>query len=153
MFPGISPGWRWSGSEFTYSKLWDIEDLELAAPLDIRSTYVVLQDMNSIMPFLNLTAECPSDYSNKRLPTLDCSIFVKDGRFVHSFFKKPTRFGKSLDASTALPKSSMHASLVQEIVRTLISIYPSLYLSIILSIYYFMFLFFYLSIYIYHLSI
>ena len=123
-YPGISPGWRWDGSEFAFNKQWELDDIYSNEPLDVRSTRVVLEALNSVMPFLNLTAECPSDYPDNRLLTLDCSVFVEEGLFLHSFFEKPTRSGKSLDAATALPANSLKASLIQEFIRRLTNIHP-----------------------------
>ena len=82
-YPGISPGWKWDGSEFAFNKQWELDDIYSNEPLDVRSTRVVLEAMNSVIPFLNLTAKWPSDYPDNRLPTLDCSIFVEDGLFLH----------------------------------------------------------------------
>ena len=123
-YPGISPGWKWDGSEFAFNKQWELDDIYSNEPLDVRSTRVVLEAMNSVMPFLNLTAEWPSDYPDNRLPTLDCSIFVEDGLFLHSFFEKLTRSSKSLDAATALPAIFMRTSLIQEFIRRLTNIHP-----------------------------
>ena len=77
------------------------------------------------MPFLNLISEYSHDFIDGRLPTLDCSIFIKT--FMHTFFEKPTRSEKSLDAKSALPESAMQSSLRQEVIR--IAIHPDVQFS------------------------
>ena len=58
-------------------------------------------------------------FSHNRLSTLDCSIFVENGKMLHSFFEKPMRSDRCLDASTALSETVIRSSLRQEIVRRL----------------------------------
>ena len=78
--------------------------------------------MNDIMPLLNLTSECSHDF-------IDCSIFIKNQTFMHTFFEKPTRSEKSLDAKSALPESAMQSSVRQEVIRRLIAIHPDVQFS------------------------
>ena len=85
--------------------------------------------MYDIMPFLNLTSEYSHDFIDGRLPTLDCSIFIKNQTFMHTFFEKLTRSEKSLDAKSALPESAMQSSLRQEVIRRLIAIHPDVQFS------------------------
>ena len=84
---------------------------------------VILDAMNSVMPFLTLTGESPSEFANNRLPTLDCAIFDDNGKVLHSFFEKPMRISKSLDAKSALPEITVTATLRQEIVRRLLNMH------------------------------
>ena len=59
-------------------------------------------------------------FSDKRLPTLDTSIWVNNnGTISHSFFEKPMCPNKVLQQDTALAESSIRASLTQEVVRRL----------------------------------
>ena len=81
------------------------------------------------MDFFNFTGESPSDFQNLRLPTLDCEIFVEKGQILHSFFEKPMRAGKCLDAKTALPEISVKSSLRQEIICRLTNMHLCLPLS------------------------
>ena len=77
--------------------------------------------MNSIMEFLTFTGESPSDYTDNRLPTLDCNLFISKGKISHSFYEKPMRADKCLDAKTALSESILRSSLSQDIIRRLMN--------------------------------
>ena len=131
---GIAKGWRWVVDRFEFSKTWESEDLIENAPDDYRNVCLMVQAMNSLMPFLSFTGEAPSDFENGRLPTLDCDLFVQDNLFKFSFFEKPMRSSKSLDANSALPANTIKSSLRQEIVRRLTNIHPSIEFSEKLSI-------------------
>ena len=129
MLSGIEKGWRWSKHEscFVYKQEWYDEDKNLNKTNEIHTTKVLLDAMNDIMPFLNLTSECSHDFIDGRLPTLDCSIFIKNQTFMHTFFEKPTRSEKSLDAKSPLSASAMQSSLRQEVIR--IAIHPDVQFS------------------------
>ena len=58
-------------------------------------------------------------FSDKTLPTLDTSIWIENTRVKHKFYEKPTVGNQVLNRDTALPSSSMRASLLQETVRRL----------------------------------
>ena len=73
---GFKKGVRWSNGKFEYNLDWVIEDFEQNIDNDICNKDILLEAMNSVMPFLRFTGESPSDYPDKRLPTLDCSIFI-----------------------------------------------------------------------------
>ena len=75
------------------------------------------------MCFLKFTGEAPSDYVDNRLPTLDCSIFVSNGKFLHGFYEKPMRTSKCIDADSALPEITLRSSLRQEIIRRMINLH------------------------------
>ena len=123
---GIRKGWRWLNSEFKFDKSWEEKDLADNIPDDARTVALLVQAMNSIMPFLSFTGEAQSDFSDNRLPTLDCSIFANDDAFLFSFYEKPMRSDTSLDAMTALPASTIRSSLRQEIVRRLTNMHLSI---------------------------
>ena len=76
---GISKGWTWTGSKFEFSEHILAKDLLEMLPDDQRTTNLLVDAMSSIMPFLNFTGESASDFDDQKLPTLDCSIFVKNG--------------------------------------------------------------------------
>ena len=116
--PVIPKRWRWSieSETFVFNLDWEAEDVAKNLPDDKRNIEILLEAKNSVMPFLKFTGECPSDFSDHRLPTLDCNIFVYENSYLFSFYEKPMRTDKSLDAKTALPEKSIVASLRQEII-------------------------------------
>ena len=120
---GIRKGWRWVEDKFEFDSSWESQDIVENLPDDARTVSILVQAMNSIMPFLSFTGEAPSDFPDMRLPTLDCSIFVCNNKFLFSFFEKPMRSDTSIDANTALPANTIKSSLRQEIVRRLTNIH------------------------------
>ena len=58
-------------------------------------------------------------FSDNCLPTLDTSLWGCDGKVKHKFYEKPTVGNQVLKRDTALPLSSLRASLLQETVRRL----------------------------------
>ena len=98
---GFKRGVRWRDGVFVYDIEYEIDDYRQNVDDDTRNMKVLLEAMNSIMPFLKFTGESPADYPDRRLPTLDCSIYVSEGKILHSFFEKSMRADKCLDAKTA----------------------------------------------------
>ena len=74
-----------------FDEKWEAEDLGCNIPDDIRNMNLLLAAKNSIMPFLRFKGETTSEFPDGRLPTLDCAIFVSDGKFLHSFYEKTMR--------------------------------------------------------------
>ena len=77
--------------------------------------------MCSLVPFLRFTGEDASMFLNNRLPTLDTEIWMEKGQVLHAFYEKPTVGNKVLNRDTALPRSSIRATLLQETVRRLLN--------------------------------
>ena len=116
---GINKGWRWVENSFKFNPIWLKEDELANISDDKRTTDLFLQAMNSVMPFLTFTGECPSDFPDNRLPTLDCNLFVSGQKIFHTFFEKPMRSDKSIDVKSALPQNTIFSSLRQEVIRRL----------------------------------
>ena len=59
MLPVINKGWRWSNPDncFQYNHDWLVEDRELGLSDEHRTKGVILEAMNSVVPFLSLTSE------------------------------------------------------------------------------------------------
>lgn len=79
----IPKGWRWSVDleRFVFNLEWEAQDFAFNLPDDKRNVNLLLEAKNGVMPFLKFTGECPSDFPDHRLPTLDCNIFVSDNSF------------------------------------------------------------------------
>ena len=86
--------------------------------------------MCSLVEFLKFTGEECGMFKDKKLPTLDTSLWVNDGKVEFQFYEKPTVGNMVLQKDTALPVSSLRASLLQETVRRLINTSPGLDTSI-----------------------
>ena len=84
----LRKGVRWVDGKFQFIPIWQVEDLENDTPDDSRNVRLLLEAKNSVMDFLKFTGEAPSDYTDNRLPKLDCNLFMSDGLIFHSFFEK-----------------------------------------------------------------
>ena len=93
----IQEGVRWSNGAFKYDIDWEIEDFRQNLDDDTRNLNILLEAMKSIMSFLKFSGESPADYPDKLLPTLDCSLYVSEGKVLHSFFEKSMRTDRCLD--------------------------------------------------------
>ena len=118
---GLRKGVRWTQNRFIFSRKNELEDLAINENDDARNVKLLLQAMNSIMDFLTFTGEAPSDFPENRLPTLDGSLFVSKNQILHTFYEKPMRSDRCLNAKTALSEISLRSSLRQEIIRRLIN--------------------------------
>ena len=65
-------------------------------------------------------------FQDQTLPTLDTKIWMDNGQVRHMFYEKPTVGNRVLCKETALPTSSLRASLLQETVRRLQNCSPEL---------------------------
>ena len=120
--PAINKGWVWEGDKFTFKRELMLNDEEN----DAYTTREITKAMCSLVGFLKFTGEECGMFTDKKLPTLDTSLWVKDGRIEFQFYEKPTVGNMVLQKETALPVSSLRASLLQETVRRLINTSPKL---------------------------
>ena len=75
---------------------------EVSGTLSMARTARILVDiMNSMMTFLNFTVEVGDDFLDRKLPTLDVKIWVKDDVIEYEFFEKPMSANTVLHAKTA----------------------------------------------------
>ena len=77
--------------------------------------------LNSVVEYLKFTTEDCQDYQDLKLPTLDCKLWVEGDRILHSFFEKPQTPNRVLLKTTALSKTSLESTMVQEGVRRLLN--------------------------------
>ena len=67
----IKEGWRWWDGRLCYSEDWKQEDIKAGKSNTRRTGELLLEIMNSVMPFLRFTLEIGEDFDLDRLPTLD----------------------------------------------------------------------------------
>ena len=79
--------------------------------------------LNNINQDLQFTAETPAEFGNKRLPTLDFSIWLeKNGEINHSYFQKEMKTPYVIMKRSAMSQHSKVSILSNEIVRRLSNI-------------------------------
>ena len=76
--------------------------------------------MTSLVSFLCFEGEEAGMYEDDKLPTLDVSIWIENGKFWHQYYEKSMCPNKVLQKDTALSTESIRASLNQEVVRRLL---------------------------------
>ena len=78
--------------------------------------------MNAIFSFLRFTVESELDFEDRRLPTLDFKLWVRqeDGLIMHTFYEKPTSSNQTIQKDTALPENTKMATLNSEVVRRML---------------------------------
>ena len=77
----LLPGVRWSHEEksFIFKEEWKIsENLSKQQ----RTTLELCNAMNSIFSNIKFTVESESDFLNNRLPTLDCELWIENGKYL-----------------------------------------------------------------------
>ena len=96
-----------------YSDDWKLEDLKAGKSATRRTAEILLQIMNSILPFLKFTLEIGEPFPDQKLPTLDVKIWVEDGWLImYNVFEKPMSTNLVLHAKTAQSKSTRIVSLL-----------------------------------------
>ena len=104
---------------FYWCEEWAVEDAMSEETPEDRSTRLVLESMNSILDFLVFTRESPNDFEDKKLPTLDIKIWLKDIRIWYQFYQKPMCNNIVIQANSALSETVKVSSLTEEVVRRL----------------------------------
>ena len=115
--PTINEGWYWEGGKFNFSWERRKEDEEGGKSGEMRKTEEIVKAMCSLVPFLEFTGESAEMFEHQRLPTLDVDLWWDGEKVSHSFYEKPQVPNRALLKGTALPDSTVRASLVQEVVR------------------------------------
>ena len=75
--------------------------------------------MNETLTFLKFTKEVPEDFEDKKLPTLDLKIWLRDGRLWYQFFEKIMSNNVVIQEKSALSESVKIASLTEHVIRRL----------------------------------
>ena len=82
-----------------------------------------LPAMNAINPDLTFTAEVEEDFANKRLPTLDFSLWMeKTGEVKHSYYEKSIKSQMMLDRDSAMATKQKITIQANELTRRLYNI-------------------------------
>ena len=114
----LKQGWRWSGERMERREEWHQEDEKLGTTGQRRTSRALLAVLNSIHPgILRCTTEIGEDFEDGRLPTLDTSVWIEEGRAKYTFYEKPTATSKVIDRRSALSENCKLASLSQNMIR------------------------------------
>ena len=93
---------------------------------DDERTMKILQEVgNSIHPSVQLTIDYPSNYDEKKMPSLDLKIWVEEtdtgSRIMHEYYSKPMATTALLNQRSALPWNTKRTVLTQEALRILLN--------------------------------
>ena len=82
-----------------------------------------LPAMNHINPDLTFTTEVAEDYENKKLPTLDFNLWMKeDMTLTHNYYEMPMKTQMMLDRGSAMSKRQKYCIQANELTRRLMNI-------------------------------
>ena len=87
-----------------------------------RMARVCLPAMNDILEDLQFTVEVPEDFQNERLPTLDFSLWMEEGKLTHTYFQKSMKTPFVIMEKTAMGKQQKMTILSNEATRRLTNI-------------------------------
>ena len=87
---------------------------------DARMARILAPVMNSINPDLTFTTEIMEDFGDKRLPTLDCSLwFEEDWSLNHTYFEKSMRSQIVIPENSAMSEKQKLNILSNDLIRRL----------------------------------
>ena len=123
----LPQGWRWEEKKkkFQFNKEWEEEDMSLKESDTVRMAREVNKAMNSIYPFLKFTVETEEDFENRRLPTLDCELWMepiqdqKRQKVNFSFFQKSMKTPFVVMKESAMSQSQKISILSNDLIRRL----------------------------------
>ena len=69
-------GERWNGSKISWSREWEEMDLVENLPADTRTMREVRKLSNSIMDFIVMEEDVPSNHPDNKLPILDLKVWI-----------------------------------------------------------------------------
>ena len=121
----LKEGVRWSQDEnkFVYRAEWEHEERLLNVNKQQKTSEELCKAMNSIYPNIKFTFETENDFPNKRLPSLDCELFMEEGKYIrYSFFEKPMKNPFCIMQSSAMSNKSKVQILSQDLVRRMMNI-------------------------------
>ena len=84
--PSLNPGWTWTGHGFEFVREQMKRDLNEGISFVQRTTREITKAMCQLTHFLKFTGEDSSMFADATLPTLDTSLWMKDGVVMHKFF-------------------------------------------------------------------
>ena len=77
--------------------------------------------MVGVVKCLKFTTEISSDFEDNCLPTLDLSLWVKDGKIAYKFFEKPTAASVTVQLNSAMEENCKMKSLSNDVMRGLLN--------------------------------
>ena len=121
----LKEGVRWSQEEkkFVYRAEWEHEERLLNVNKHHKTSEELCKAMNSIYPNIQFTFETESDFPNNRLPSLDCELWMEEGKYLrYSFFEKSMKNPFCIMQSSAMSNKSKVQILSQDLVRRMMNI-------------------------------
>ena len=92
----------------------------------MRMERICLVAMNYINEDLKFTTEVEEDFQDKKLPTLDFSLWLICGLIYHTYFEKMMRTPYIIMRRSAMSKHQMMSILSNELVRRLSNVHPDI---------------------------
>ena len=103
----LRKGWRWSTAQdkLISKKEWLQDDVTNGKSGARRTAEAFKEIVNSVNRTLRCTIELGEEFAKGRLPTLDTSIWVEDGKVLNTFYEKPTARKTVIHQQSALSEN------------------------------------------------
>ena len=76
-------GRRWDETKLSWRKDWEDEDIAEGRPSDYRTMREIRKLSNSLMDFIEMEEDVPSNYDDNRLPILDLKVWTNLANIQH----------------------------------------------------------------------
>ena len=86
-------------------------------PGDQRTVREFVKLGSSVNPDIQLTGDCPSNYTSGKMPALDTLLWVEGGRVLYEHYHKPMANPLVMMECSAMPIKVKRTTLTQEVVR------------------------------------
>ena len=117
-------------NKFIFREDWKVEDSKSSeADRKKKTSSELCKAMNSLFSNIRFTVESEEDFENKRLPTLDCDMWMEkleSGNYLrYSFYEKPMKNPYCIMKSSAMSEKSKIQILAQDLIRRMQNICDS----------------------------
>ena len=114
----IKIGWKWSSKDD--KTVYSGDDIDGESNLS-RTAKTIGDIVDSCNKTWRTTVETQEDFSDHRLPTLDTTVWMEEGKILHSFYEKPTTRNTVIHRDSALSENTKMASLSMEVIRRMMN--------------------------------
>ena len=81
---------------------------------------------NEIHQSIQLEADYPAKYEERKVPILDIKVWVDNNRVLHEYYSKPVSSKSVIDAQSAMPLKDKRTVLTQDLLRVIMRCSPDL---------------------------
>ena len=120
--------WETKEKKFVHKLEWEEEDNLKEESDNSRTSRELKNVMNSVYKNIQFTTEIPEDFADKRLPTLDFTMWLSEeedeknrGKLKYSFYEKEVSSKFCIQEKSAMADNSKMSSLSQDLIRRMMN--------------------------------